>query len=280
MNAGDGLRLRPPADGADGARRAEVEVAVDSPWFSGHFPGEPVLPAMAQIGLVARLALAPLAGLDGVRFARAVQPGDRLVVSLAAAGAAGRARFALTRGAGGGAVSDGVALLGDAAATPPTAAAELRDATPPGGRAADPGAVLPHAPPARLAETVLRLGDAAIACLGSVPPGHPSVAAGRAGAWMALELAAQAAGILQAAREARKGEEGEAEDGGRAPRVGYIVRLRDVRFARPDLPAGEPLVATVIEDGGGGPLSLFRACVELAGEALASAVLATFVPAR
>ena len=32
--------------------RAEIQVPPDSPWFSGHFPGEPILPGIAQLGMV------------------------------------------------------------------------------------------------------------------------------------------------------------------------------------------------------------------------------------
>ena len=34
---------------ADGSVLASVLVPSDSPWFSGHFPGDPVLPAIAQL---------------------------------------------------------------------------------------------------------------------------------------------------------------------------------------------------------------------------------------
>ncbi|MCF8110516.1 MAG: hypothetical protein K9J85_03410 [Desulfobacteraceae bacterium] len=31
---------------------AKAVVPSDSPWFSGHFPGDPILPAIAQLGIV------------------------------------------------------------------------------------------------------------------------------------------------------------------------------------------------------------------------------------
>jgi 3-hydroxyacyl-[acyl-carrier-protein] dehydratase len=76
---------------------AEKLVTVNEPHFTGHFPGNPVMPgvliveALAQAGAVAALSvpehagkLVLFAGIDGVRFKRIVVPGDvlRLEVQL------------------------------------------------------------------------------------------------------------------------------------------------------------------------------------------------------
>jgi 3-hydroxyacyl-[acyl-carrier-protein] dehydratase len=63
----------------------------DEWWFSGHFPGNPVMPgvliveALAQTGALCALAqpenagkLVLFAGIDKVRFKRVVRPGDTL----------------------------------------------------------------------------------------------------------------------------------------------------------------------------------------------------------
>ena len=63
-----------------------VKVLPDSPWFSGHFPGDPILPGIAQLEMV----------LDGikrlsqknititlckkVRFKHFIRPNDRITV--------------------------------------------------------------------------------------------------------------------------------------------------------------------------------------------------------
>jgi 3-hydroxyacyl-[acyl-carrier-protein] dehydratase len=70
---------------------ARKHVRPDEWYFSGHFPGRPIMPgvliveAMAQAGAVAVLSeeenrgkLALFAGIDGVRFKRVVEPGDEL----------------------------------------------------------------------------------------------------------------------------------------------------------------------------------------------------------
>jgi 3-hydroxyacyl-[acyl-carrier-protein] dehydratase len=68
---------------------AEVLVPTDSLWFSGHFPGEPILPGMALISAVWQ-AIVRDAGerkedfrlhtLKRVRFTQPVRPGENLSI--------------------------------------------------------------------------------------------------------------------------------------------------------------------------------------------------------
>ena len=70
-------------------------VSANEPFFSGHFPGHPIMPgvliveAMAQVGgvLASRLPgaerkLAYLATIDRCRFRRPVRPGDQLITEV------------------------------------------------------------------------------------------------------------------------------------------------------------------------------------------------------
>jgi beta-hydroxyacyl-ACP dehydratase FabZ len=70
-------------------------VTINEAFFSGHFPGNPIMPgvliveAMAQVGGVLLLAttgnegkLAFFAGIDKVRFRRPVMPGDQLITEV------------------------------------------------------------------------------------------------------------------------------------------------------------------------------------------------------
>lgn len=77
----------------DGRVLTLKNVSIDEPFFSGHFPGRPVMPgvlvaeAMAQSGAVLALgmrgeeessALFMLTGIDKLRLRRPVVPGDQL----------------------------------------------------------------------------------------------------------------------------------------------------------------------------------------------------------
>jgi len=69
---------------------ADIHVPPDSPWFDGHFPGEPVLPGVAQIGMVfdaisnARNQDLRISGVRRVRFKRMIRPDDQLKIIAAA----------------------------------------------------------------------------------------------------------------------------------------------------------------------------------------------------
>ncbi|MCP4682466.1 MAG: hypothetical protein GY864_09050 [Desulfobacterales bacterium] len=63
---------------------ANIEIKADSPWFSGHFPGEPVLPGIAQLAMVfetieqstGRKLL--VSGVSRVRFKRIIKSDDQI----------------------------------------------------------------------------------------------------------------------------------------------------------------------------------------------------------
>ncbi len=72
-------------------------VTINEPFFSGHFPGEPIMPgvlileAMAQTGIIFAKYTDPevlddkllvFAGMDEVRFRKPVKPGDQLIMEL------------------------------------------------------------------------------------------------------------------------------------------------------------------------------------------------------
>jgi 3-hydroxymyristoyl/3-hydroxydecanoyl-(acyl carrier protein) dehydratase len=70
---------------------ALAEVPADSPWFSGHFPGEPILPGIALVHMVKQAinqdALKKgdklnLHSLKRVRFTQPVRPGDTLSINI------------------------------------------------------------------------------------------------------------------------------------------------------------------------------------------------------
>lgn len=63
---------------------ARVTTDAQSPWFSGHFPDNPILPGIAQLKMVADLIAASrqddvhLAGVSRVKFRKIVKPGEIL----------------------------------------------------------------------------------------------------------------------------------------------------------------------------------------------------------
>lgn len=66
----------------------ELELAADLPVFDGHFPGTPILPAVAQVDWALRLAREHFelprhfCGLRSLKFLRIVQPPGRVALEL------------------------------------------------------------------------------------------------------------------------------------------------------------------------------------------------------
>jgi 3-hydroxymyristoyl/3-hydroxydecanoyl-(acyl carrier protein) dehydratase len=70
----------------DGALRARVDIPGDSVWFEGHFPGEPILPGVAQVMMAQEAIMkgfSPSGGsfsMKRVKFNRVVRPDSSLDV--------------------------------------------------------------------------------------------------------------------------------------------------------------------------------------------------------
>jgi 3-hydroxymyristoyl/3-hydroxydecanoyl-(acyl carrier protein) dehydratase len=77
-----------------------VDIPDDCPFFEGHFPGRPVLPAVVQLVLVAQVyrdlcdAAASISRVERFRLYRPIGAGERISVTLAAAGEM-RSRFVI-----------------------------------------------------------------------------------------------------------------------------------------------------------------------------------------
>jgi len=97
------LAIRKQGDGE--ALSADVHVPQGSPWFDGHFPGAPVLPGIAQLGMVFDLIAQASGGpvrvteVSRVRFRQLILPDDRLVVTAEPRpGLAGSYAFRIVKG--------------------------------------------------------------------------------------------------------------------------------------------------------------------------------------
>ena len=66
----------------------DIQVPSESNWFSGHFPGEPILPGIAQLGMVFDAINRmggrnfKITGIRRVRFKQIIRPDDPLRVTV------------------------------------------------------------------------------------------------------------------------------------------------------------------------------------------------------
>lgn len=269
-----GFRWLGREDGAEGSRLT-VEVPADSPAFRGHFPGRPILPAVAQLALVeqglARLdfrdASPPpaIVEISGLRLRRTVGPGDRLTLHLGAPNPAGARRFEIR--SDGHSVSGGLVRAGaeDAAGGPEAPKAETDfdpvPEIPALGR-------VPHFPPALLIESLVAHGPSGARGRGTIPADSPFAVAGHAPSYLGLEMAAQAAALVEAL--GRAGEDS-------ASRIGYVVAVREARCFVRSLPVGEPLDVMVFFAGSALPLSIYAVRVEQAGRVRVEGTISTWI---
>ncbi len=74
--------------GATDEIEAHIRVPSDSPWFDGHFPGMPLLPGVAQLGMVHDILIRiidearPVTQINRVRFKQMVRPDQLLVLTI------------------------------------------------------------------------------------------------------------------------------------------------------------------------------------------------------
>ncbi len=261
------LRLIARGSGGEG-HRFGVEIPAASPWFTGHFPGHPILPGIAHLAL-AQSALSEILGREvalaavrSLKLRRTVVPGDLPELRIGPPGEDGLARFEVRRGDA--AASQGAIEVWTGPAPEDSIAGE------PAFTATDfppPESLLPHGPPALLLHAISEVAEDGIVAVAEVPPGHPLVVDGRFPAFLALEAAAQGAAALEAL--GRHGASG--------PRIGYLVGIREARFAVPSLPAGRCFRVAARLTGGAFPLSMYAVSLSEAGRELAAGALSTFL---
>jgi predicted hotdog family 3-hydroxylacyl-ACP dehydratase len=250
MGRDDPFRLT--ATGEEGRFRIEIPAA--STLFAGHFPGQPILPGIAHLGIVERALGAPLTAVRGVKLRRPVTPGETLDLALAPPGETGWSRFEITHA--GEAVSSGtVATGGEGSGEWEEPAAETGEFP----------LLLPHASPARLIRRAIAVEAEEIVCAAEIPPDHPLAGEGRAPAFLAIEAAAQGAAVLEAL--ARKDDP--------APRIGYLVGIREARFGVTTLPVGRPFQVTARLAGSAPPLSIY----EIAAGGAVTGTISTYITA-
>ena len=128
--------------------------------------------------------------------------------------------------------------------------------------------VLPHGGIALFVCEVLEVGESWIRCAGSVDPTSPYAVGEWCEGYVAVELGAQAAALLEAHRGARGSAEG---------RLGYLVRLRTLEIETSRFAAGETLVATATRTGEMPPLYIYELEVRnSADERILSGAISTY----
>ncbi|HEU4400642.1 MAG TPA: hypothetical protein VFT43_00925 [Candidatus Polarisedimenticolia bacterium] len=262
------MRPTPP-----GPARLRLAVPSSGPLYEGHFPGRPILPGVGLLDLALRALAAAgaspsLREIAVLRLRRLVAPGEDLDLEVKRLGPEGRVRFEARRAAE--VVADGVVVLGEPSpGAAPSAPAREDRRTPTPLNLDD---LLPHRPPMRLVEGIEAETDGGAVCAVRLPERSALAEKGSAPALVALEMAAQSAALFEALSRLRETRTAGA-------RLGYLVGARDVRFARPRVPAGRTFLATVRVSGNAPPLCTYTFEVADGGEVVASGTVSTWLTA-
>ncbi len=81
-----------------------VKIDGDSPWFSGHFPDDPILPGIAQLKMVVDLLSNSVAdnmrmtGMSRIKFRKIVRPGELLDINVSSDNKENNYMFRITSG--------------------------------------------------------------------------------------------------------------------------------------------------------------------------------------
>ena len=128
---------------------------------------------------------------------------------------------------------------------------------------------LPHDGVARWITEVIEVGDERIVCRGVIPIASPFVEGTSVPSFIGIELAAQAAAVLEILGGVGKPRAG----------AGFLVRVRRVELPEPMLPAGVRLTCRAARTAQALPLCVYEVALLLGGRLLLSGTLSTFVEA-
>jgi 3-hydroxymyristoyl/3-hydroxydecanoyl-(acyl carrier protein) dehydratase len=87
---------------SNGELKAHIRVPAASPWFDGHFPQQPVLPGIAQLGMVHDMLCRalnrrlPVRQVSRVRFKQMIGPDQAVVLTIRTADADGSHSFRIS----------------------------------------------------------------------------------------------------------------------------------------------------------------------------------------
>lgn len=247
-------------------------ILVPDDYCAGHFPGRPILPAVALVALVvaelAREVGRPpaLRAIPFLRLRQLIAPGDRLTLASRSSGGE-RVRVEARRD--GQVVANGELVLGPPAAPAGTVAHPSGGA----GQGVSVEALLPQRPPMRFVTSIVDETPDGLVCTARIPTACALVVEGAAPAFAAVEAAAQTAALWEAVRRAR-------ESAGAGPRIGYVVALRDLVFFAADVPADAPLVTSARLEAAALPLTHYAIEVGRVGVPVLRGKIATYLADR
>ncbi|MFT5290169.1 MAG: putative hotdog family 3-hydroxylacyl-ACP dehydratase [Planctomycetota bacterium] len=261
----------------EGGLVVDVQVPSDCPFFRGHFPRFPTLPAVALLDLIAKLGDAHTdfggrpSSLRGLRLRGTITPEAKLQIKLMQ----GPDSIGFSVSVDGKAGTKGRFGFENVSAPqiPTSALAKLAANGP-----SEPAPSLPHEGPALMIQDVLARDLESVLCRAIIPATSAFRSRPKDGqanaipALLAIELCAQASAAHG------EGEPGGGSDAAEAGR-GFLVNVKDAWFTTERLPADQEYFIEARQTTVAAPLRNYAGTLRnAAGDLLASVQLGTWVP--
>jgi len=265
--------------------RHDLKIPATSPYLAGHFPGDPILPGVAQVQIFVEALSTSLdqrlawREVEVVRFRRPVRPGARYELVARLPDQDGVAGFELM--AAEGLVADGrlrlVAESGSGAHAhahaEPVEVARTESARAERAIADTAARCLPHSGAALLVTEVLESDDESTLCRARFPIDSPFVRNLEVPTWIGAEPAAQAAATHLALVATARGVDVDQQEG-------FLTGMKHLHLWRQSLPVDTDLHVRIRPRGGtriGRGLYKFRFELHCEDELAARGELSTFV---
>ncbi len=250
----------------------EAALTGESEYLRGHFPGRPILPAVAQLALLTQVVReswgreVSICSIRDLRFRMPLVPEAQIEVRVGADKGDAESRFGIF--CAGKPVSQGI-VSWSSEEVAVTSDYDRFQGSPPSG----PLILLPQEDEARYVHECVSSDESGLDCLARIPDGNPFRTEGQHGteipAFLALELGAQAAAAHEGVMRAASGAEATAVGG-------YVVRCRQAVFHRTALPADAVFRVRATCDEAAPPLRTYKISVGLDQTALVEGFVSTF----
>lgn len=265
-----------PGERSDDSVHFAVRIPPSHRAFEGHFPGHPVLPAIAQFQLLEEAIASaashrPVRGCPSLRLKLAVRPGDELRIELNQLDGDAPS-FRMLRGDDATTFGALTFTEGLAAGTEFPAAERLAN-----GPVTDPRPLLPHGAAMHYLHAIEDVTPTSARGRGRLEPDNPFAIDGAVPSYVAIEAIAQTCAAHERCNATPRSGGPIDTDPTQAKRIGYLVAAREMAFSREPIPIEREFETSIVQHRSLGPLAEYSVRASIENQLLLTARFKTYV---